>query len=342
MRKDVHLSLLIFSYFIVSFAPVVNAATFDGVYNYAYNLNGPNGWETHYVDNGFIVSNGIISSSPPALSGTAESSGNAVFTGPSPYGGGSASFTGVIRSDGTGEGTYVDGQGLVGSWSVRRVSGGGTSWPYLILDVMNTFAFIGEYFGLSGTMAASVGTAAVITASVLFISFVTTVGKRPRKPREKHDTISVGEYEAASPDTPSRKHGIPYSAIGVPPPPVSPPTGISDVPRLPSRLNLRANWDKSTVSLTWSTPSYDQSKYKLHCYEVTKLFYDGSGNAPRRQTIDQLAPTSQNWTGPYDQSYRWNTGGDLQGYRVDAIFRDVASDAPRFMRVGENSYAPVK
>ena len=33
----------------------VYAASFDGTYNYAYNLNGPNGWEEHRVDGGFIV-----------------------------------------------------------------------------------------------------------------------------------------------------------------------------------------------------------------------------------------------------------------------------------------------
>ena len=82
----------------------VDAASFDGTYNYAYNLNGPNGWETHRVDNGFIVKGGWISSHPAALIGTVDSSGNVDFRELSLYGSPSARFTGVITSDGTGEG----------------------------------------------------------------------------------------------------------------------------------------------------------------------------------------------------------------------------------------------
>ena len=110
---------LLMSGVILSFPLVsVEAASFDGTYNYAYNLNGPNGWETHRVDSGFIVSGGRISSNPSAFSGTVDSSGNVHFTGPSPYGSPSATFTGVIKSDGTGEGDHRDSQGLVGRWSV--------------------------------------------------------------------------------------------------------------------------------------------------------------------------------------------------------------------------------
>lgn len=80
----------------------VLAASFDGTYNYVYNLNG---WEEHRVDGGFIVRGGVISSNPSAFSGTVDSSGNVRFTGSSPYGG-SATFTGTISSDGTGKETY--------------------------------------------------------------------------------------------------------------------------------------------------------------------------------------------------------------------------------------------
>ena len=76
----VSISLLV----IFSMVIPVFAASFDGTYNYVYNLNGPNGWEEHRVDGGFIVRGGIISSNPSAFSGTVDSSGNVRFTGPSP------------------------------------------------------------------------------------------------------------------------------------------------------------------------------------------------------------------------------------------------------------------
>ena len=111
------LFLLVGSVLVFSF-PFAGAASFDGTYNYAYNLNGPNGWETHRVDRGFIVRNGQISSNPAAFSGTVDSSGNVRFSGPSPYGSPSATFTGSIGSDGRGEGSYMDSQGL-GWWRVQ-------------------------------------------------------------------------------------------------------------------------------------------------------------------------------------------------------------------------------
>ena len=60
------------------------AASFDGTYNYSYNLKGPSGWETHSVNSGFIVINSVISSNPAALSGSVSSSGAVQFTGPCP------------------------------------------------------------------------------------------------------------------------------------------------------------------------------------------------------------------------------------------------------------------
>jgi len=56
----------VFIYVLVIFSTVIPvfAASFDGIYNYVYNLNGPNGWEEHRVDGSFIVRSGVISSNP--------------------------------------------------------------------------------------------------------------------------------------------------------------------------------------------------------------------------------------------------------------------------------------
>jgi len=108
-----YLALLLLVSTVLALAFVsVEGASFDGTYNYAYNLNGPGGWETRRVDGGFIVRGGQISSNPAAFSGSVDSSGNVDFTGPSPYGSPSARFTGAIKADGTGKGSYTDSQGL--------------------------------------------------------------------------------------------------------------------------------------------------------------------------------------------------------------------------------------
>ena len=336
----------------------VEGASFDGTYNYAYNLNGPGGWETHRVDSGFIVRNGRITSNPSAFSGTVDSSGNVHFTGPSPYGSPSATFTGVIRSDGTGDGKYRDSQGLVGSWSVARVSGGG-GFSFLgivdmLLNLMYSLAFIGEAVGLSGTTAAAVGTAAVIFVVVSVIAIATTRGSGRGK-RAVMDKRGEGEklkvhydfsqqrpYEAS--EAPSGTRETPASFIGVPPPPESPPIGLHvERPGLPDRLDVNADWLSPWVDLNWESPLFDPEKYELYGYEIIKLYYDGSSTSASREVAARLPRESLRWRGSFDQTYRWNTGGDIEGYRVDALFRDLNPDGPnRIVRVGKTAYAPMR
>ena len=357
-RAFLSTSLLAIACVLVFTSVPVGAASFDGTYNYAYNLNGPSGWETHQVDSGFIVRNGRISSNPSALSGTVDSSGNVVFTGPSPYGGGSATFTGVIYSDGTGEGTYRDAQGLGGRWSVARVSGSGGSGIMGIVDsmlsAMYALSFIGEAVGLSGTTAAAAGTAAMIFAFVMVVSVLTTVGsrrgrgakpERGRGPRSKVDFEygRRGEYEFSQPEAPQGVHETPASTIGVPPPPVSPPVGLDvGAPGLPERLVLRSSWGGGRVDLAWEGPVYDPGRYELMGYEVVEMRFDGTGTAPGRRVVGRPPPGSTGWGGDFEQTYRWSTGGDLQGYRVDALFRELGGDGPaRVLRVGSTAYAPI-
>ena len=59
-----------------------------------------------------------------------------------------------------------------------------------------------------------------------------------------------------------------------------------------------------------------------------------------RARIDRLGPDSRYWNWPFNQTYRRNTGGDIQGYRVDALFNEIRSDHPRNLRIGETSHAP--
>ncbi len=312
--------------------PIALAASYDGVYNYAYNLHGPSGWETHYVDEGFIVRSGVISSNPPALTGSVDSNGNVHFTGPSPYGSPTATFTGALYADGTGKGTYSDSQGLQGAWSVTRVSGGGSDIASIIMNVMNSFAFIGEYIGFTGSTAAAVGTAAVITGFVFFIVIVISAGR-------SSGTMRRGEYNADPPDMPQREHGIPPSTIGVPSP-VTPPTGVSfQPPGLPDNIKLRARWGRK-ILLDWKHPKYDKRLYELYGYEVIQLKYDGMTTAPSNVLLDRLSPRSSNWRANVNQTYDWSTQGDVAGYRVDALFLNKQSPYHEFIRIGETAYCP--
>ncbi len=323
-RKTVVILLVLFA----GSAIPVFGASFDGVYNYAYNLNGPNGWETHRVDGGFIIQGEVISSNPPALSGTVDSSGNVYFTGPSPYGSPSATFTGVIQSDGRGKGYYTDSQGLQGAWSVSRVSGS-SDYGSIIVNVMSSFAFIGEFFGLTGSTAAAVGTATVITGFIFIAVIVSSAASGARR---------TGQYIATEPDMPAREQGSPSSTIGMPPSPLNPPAGLSVAPPgLPNSIGLRSRWGRNVI-LDWKKPKYDKSQYELYGFEVLELRYDGMSSTPYGNLMDRLSPRSTNWRGRVKQTYQFNTQGDIAGYRVDALFLNKQSPYHEFIRVGETAY----
>lgn len=317
------------------FTTAAYAASYDGVYNYSYNLYGPNGWETHTVPSGFIVKNGVISSNPSAFGGTVSSNGAVSFVGPSPYGSPTATFTGVIYSDGTGKGTYIDSQGLEGAWSVARVSGG-SGFTGSAFDVfMSITTAVGEVFGFTGVDAEIYGT----VISALAISTVVTLALTSGR-RKAGKTVTRGQYVASMPDTAESLQGAPPSTIGVPPPPPNPPVGVSvGLPGLPLSLNLKAKWGRK-VNLNWDKPKYSKNIFDLYGFEVMQLRYDGSGTQPRYVMVERLNPNTNKWNAGFKQTYQFSTTGDISGYRVDALFLDKRTPFTQFVRVGDTAFYP--
>jgi hypothetical protein len=340
--------IVLFSIFVVTLTPTpVKAGTFDGTYDYKYTVRGPSGWETYTLHSGFIVSNGRISSNPSALSGTVDSSGNAYFTGPSPYGQGhgTAVYTGVIKSDGTGSGNYQDSTGLGGSWSVTRVSGGGGAFDLaqIILTIMSIFSPIGELFGLSGGTAAAVGVAAVVVPIVVIASIASTRSAMKKQKAEARKAMERQKTEA------SPKMGVirprTYEASQPAPPPASTPQEIpppidssqakpiggvgvgQGPPPLPSSLNLRATWPRGEVNLDWDQPQFDPNKYELQEYIVSRMEYGSTSTAPQKVPLERVPPQQTNWNGDFTQNYRWNTSGDVDRYIVDAVLRNISDSS---------------
>lgn len=113
-------------------------------------------------------------------------------------------------------------------------------------------------------------------------------------------------------------------------------------PGLPDRLDVNGNWRSPFVDLVWERPTFDPSQYELMGYDVIKLNFDGSSTVASRGQAMRYGPDSTGCTAPYQQTYRWNTGGDIEGYRIDALFRDLNPDMPnRIVRVGKTAYAPL-
>jgi hypothetical protein len=347
--------IVLFISFIILTPNPAKASTFDGTYNYKYTMRAPGGnWATHNVPTGFIVQNGRVSSNPSWLSGTVDSSGNAYFTGSSPYGQehGTAVYTGVIKSDGTGSGTYRDSTGLTGSWSVTRVSGGGGSdVAETIWTILSIFSPIGELFGFSGGTAAAIGVAAVVVPIVMIGSIVST---RSSMKKQQAETRRAAERQGSSgimdqspkPQPQIRyKRELGYTASQPTPPPASsqqeipPPidsssaqpiggVGVSFNPPLPSTLDLRAIWGDGQVRLNWDTPEFDANKYQLDGYVISKMTYGPTSTAVQQTQIAQLSPQYTQWRGFFDQTYRWNTAGDWDGFKVEALLREINGSGP--------------
>jgi len=116
---------------------------------------------------------------------------------------------------------------------------------------------------------------------------------------------------------------------------------IVAAPPLPSNLNLRANWTRNQVSLSWDEPQIDASQYQLDGYVVSAMQYGPSSTAPVKTPVAQLPRGNTNWSAPFNQTYRWNTNGDLEGYTVEALVRHTSSTgSTETLRIGAMTYAP--
>ena len=312
---------------------VVKASTeFNGTYDYSYNYYGGSsrGWITVKISSGFIVENGRISSNPSGLNGYVDDNGNARFTGPCPYGDPRATFTGVIRSDGTGKGSYICPYGHRGNWVVSIVSRPFSLSAMVPFLVIGTVAVVGIAVGISALKSASKPKQKREFREVIQPTSQTP-GPYPRsgaryQPAPRYEPAPTGEW------------GIPPSPIPMPPPPRSPEAGLSvGPPALPPMLSLRATWAQGQVTLDWDRPQFDAGMYQLVEYDVSMMQYGPTSTAPVKIPLAQLPPNQTQWVQFFTQTYRWNTGGDTQGYVVEAVLRHTSGYR---QTVGAMIYAP--
>jgi len=235
-----------------------------------------------------------------------------------------------------------------------------------LVSRLGPFSFLGGIFetlDLTYIVAVGAGSAAVLGVSIAVARVIsarlygestsgedkeTQLSAQASKPyphtvshETSPDTIAV-PYQASQPSLSSTVHEIPASTIGIPPPPASPEAGLSTgLSPLPSELRLGVDWSDGQVDLFWDSPSFDPSRYQLDGYEVSILQYQSTSTVPVKSLVSQLPPGSQQWTGPFNQTYRWNTSGDIDGYVVEAVFRHTSSTGHvEIYRVGSVAHAP--
>jgi hypothetical protein len=89
---------------------------------------------------------------------------------------------------------------------------------------------------------------------------------------------------------------------------------------------LRGLWEKGRATLTWGTPPYNSQKYVLLGYDISQMTYGPTSTAAQNVYLGRVsANQNQTFIQPFNQTYRWNTAGDIGGFRVDPVYGQLNS-----------------
>ena len=86
---------------------------------------------------------------------------------------------------------------------------------------------------------------------------------------------------------------------------------------------LTANWAPDAVTLNWTEPQFDRSRYVLLGYDISQQTYGPTSTAAQSIFRGRVPPNSTSTTIPFNQTYQWNTNGDIAGFRVDPVFGQI-------------------
>jgi len=82
---------------------------------------------------------------------------------------------------------------------------------------------------------------------------------------------------------------------------------------------------KGKATLAWGTPQFDWLKYVLLGYDISQMTY-GPASTAAQDILLFRTPSGSNATiiQPFNQTYRWNTSGDIGGFRVDPVYGELS------------------
>jgi hypothetical protein len=87
---------------------------------------------------------------------------------------------------------------------------------------------------------------------------------------------------------------------------------------------LNGVWEPGKATLTWGTPQFDRSKYVLLGYDISQMTYEPASTASQDILLFRASPGSNATViQPFNQTYRWNTSGDIGGFRVDPVYGEL-------------------
>jgi len=248
-----------------------------------------------------------------------------------------AKFPSATYASGTISGTISDPLGARGfsmSWTATKTSGGSSGGGGLGLfdddSIVDVVPFI--IAGAVGIALISVSVAVVkVSKAKRQQRMQAVMGHRndqePVQWRESHPR----NYQYEQPHSPGTQalsgiqgslnpqpitsdHGVPITGEGIS---VVPP-GLGTLPF------LNGVWEPGRATLTWGTPQFDRSKYVLLGYDISQSTYGPASTAAQDILLFRSPPGSNSAIiQPFNQTYRWNTAGDIGGFRVDPVFGEL-------------------
>jgi len=249
-------------------------------------------------------------------------------------------FTGKINTDGTGSGTYTGdlpycetvpffgekGGKISGTWTLQKQSSGSTNvifgWIYQILGQLSNV----------GTIPMAIIGGAVV-AGIIALGIRRKLRKRPSPPKP----TPVPERESKPGKVELPPTGVPQGGIG-----------LHVGPRLPEHPRLtRVLFDKfgDKVELDWTQPDFDADgmfgQYHLEGFEINELLYNGL-ESPASILVDKLPPGATGWVHSYNQTYKFNSSGDIKGYVVNAVVSYIDQSGNKvILRLASTAFSPV-
>jgi len=110
---------------------------------------------------------------------------------------------------------------------------------------------------------------------------------------------------------------------------------------LPSLAAMCATWGEGRVVLRWDPPPFDAGTFQLDEYVVARVQYRPGSTAAEKVQVARLTPKETQWRGSFTQTHRWNTGGDIESFVVEAVLRRFSSTGhPGTVRIGGIAYVP--
>ncbi len=368
------LALLTASAAVVGYA---RAASYDGTYDLDYSLYNGSSWQWITLEGGLIVEDGETSS-PRAgyFVGYVYSDGSVWMQSPNPLAPSeTAIFTGYINDDGTGSGDWQAPNGY-GTWAVERVSGplGGTAGILGagLFGIGLTSLLYSMGFMQAKEKPFSRGSAATTTAKPpRWTGRVRSQGfwsgtPNPPPPVINQDNLA-GVITRGRPPFIGEPAGNQSPPGGLPPfigqqgPGVAQPNNLPPFigmggggapmtgqgarvggdlfPRLET---LFGNRTATGMDLWWEPPRFNPETEQLVGYRVYGYIWGPNSTQPVQTLLTNppWPPNVTRGTATFPQTYRFSTGGDIDGFRVEPLFRRLTGDTGEIFPGQASTYLP--